>query len=71
MGESSKMSYTAKQKSFIDSAKSWAETNGKDISSVTKTDLTDIADFGGLKFPTGSRESQPTRLVVVCGRFLV
>ena len=51
MGESSKMSYTAKQKSFIDSAKSWAETNGKDISSVTKTDLTDIADFGGLKFP--------------------
>ena len=45
------MSYTAKQQSFIDSAKSWADNHGKDLTSVTKTDLTDIADSGGLKFP--------------------
>ena len=45
------MSYTAKQQAFIDSAKSWADNHGKDLTSVTKTDLTDIADSGGLKFP--------------------
>jgi hypothetical protein len=51
MGESFKMSFTAKQSMFLDSAKVWAEKSGKNLGEVTKNDLTDIAASGGLKFP--------------------
>ena len=51
MGERFKMSFTAKQSMFLDSAKVWAEKSGKNLGEVTKNDLTDIAASGGLKFP--------------------
>ena len=46
------MSYTAKQKSFIDAAINYNDTVvAIDFDSVTKTDLNNIAESAGLKFP--------------------
>jgi MoxR-like ATPase len=45
------MSFTKKQIDFMAVATSWAEVNGKDLSSVDKHDLQDIADSVEVKFP--------------------
>jgi MoxR-like ATPase len=46
------MSFTSKQTAFIDAAVSYNETQiSVDFDSVSKIELTNIADFAGLKFP--------------------
>jgi MoxR-like ATPase len=45
------MSFTKKQKDFMSAATVWAEKHGKDLSSVDKHDLQDIANSVEVKFP--------------------
>ena len=45
------MSFTKKQDMFRTAAVTWSHENNKDLSSVNKTDLSEIADSAGLAFP--------------------
>ena len=45
------MSFTRKQKDFMAAAITWAEEHGKDLSSMDKHDLQDIANSVEMKFP--------------------
>jgi len=45
------MGFTSKQKEFMAAAKVWAETHGKDLSSMDKHDLQSVANSVEMKFP--------------------
>jgi len=45
------MGFTSKQKEFMAAAKEWAETHGKDLSSMDKHDLQSVANSVEMKFP--------------------
>ena len=45
------MSFTKKQEMFRTAAVTWSTENNKNLSSVTKTDLSEIADSIGMAFP--------------------
>ena len=45
------MGFTSKQKDFMAAAKEWAETHGKDLSSMDKHDLQSVANSVEMKFP--------------------